>query len=223
MLCHASVVGAAVREHHPLRHDFRLPAAVACDHTRESPTSVGDHQEPARVDELGLDLDQQKGPTAMMPSDQVDDTAFTEVVEGCFRPDFPARCHEHRGDPLFQRRVSTGDQALDPAPSPTRFDRQSDLEHRGDLAQRDKRHVIDVAAFDRRVQRSRYTSLAGNIELTPAETQSQPSKQAPDADVIHAPDRDPVRLSVSYRINRRPGRARRIGRSRGCRRTDRRG
>jgi hypothetical protein len=77
----APLVRPPVREHDPLGHDRRLPAAVACDDTRQAPTTIGNHQEATRVNELGLDLDEEERATAGIPGDEVDNAALPEMAE----------------------------------------------------------------------------------------------------------------------------------------------
>lgn len=169
MLSDAAMIGAPVREHDPLRHDRRVPAAVARDQTCQSATPVGDREQPARIDQLRLDLDEQERATSRMPCHEIDDAAFAIAVERCLRSHLPAGRDEHGRKPLCHRRVTAGDHALDPTATPACLDWQTDLEHSSNLPQGAQRDPIELAPLDRRVQRSRDARLLGNIELPPAE------------------------------------------------------
>lgn len=227
MLCHSSLVRAALCQHDPLGDDHRPPAAVTRDHAREPSTTIGNHEKATRVDQLALDLNEQERATAGVPGDEVDHAALAEVVERCLWPDLPAGGDQHRGNPLFHRGVAAGDDALDATASPARLDLQSDFEHGRDFAERAERDAVKVTAFDRRIQSTRHPRLLRDIELPPPQPESDPSKEPADTHVIHrcrivGPGAYPPVIE-KRRVTRRRRRARRTGRSHGCRRRRRHG
>lgn len=135
-----------------------------------------------------------------MPRDQIHDAALPKVIERHLRPDLPPSVRKQPGDGFRHVGVSLRQHAIERPTAPSGFDGKVDFEDGGNLAQLPKRHLIEMATFDLRVQRNRDAGAFANVRLTPSETMPEPSEHPPDREIVHTRI---VAVAAYPRLNRR--------------------
>lgn len=206
VLRRSSAVGRRVCNEQAAGHRERVPAEPSGDDSRQPVLPIERAQELPDVDELGLDLDDEKGAHGWVPAQKVDDATLAELREGDLGSDLPGpgrRAREHgawdrgapgcgdtdRGDPVDsetgQRRVPYVQDTIDVDRSRSRVQLDPDLEGAGDGANGVERNLADVPALDARHGGPGGTGLLGEIELPPATPDASHPDEPSEPKIVH--------------------------------------
>ena len=151
------------------RDGVRVPAEVGGDLPRETRLAIERRKELADVDDLGLELDHEKGAGASVPREQVDGSALPIDRERDLRPDEPAADPIQAGDAsLREARVTGIDEAVEVAATPPDHVLHPDLEGAGDSMNDIAAHLAHEAALYARHRLIGHTGEAGDIGLAQA-------------------------------------------------------
>lgn len=182
-----TAVRPRIGDHEPRPDHRRVPASLPGDHRREAPPSIGRPEEGVDIHELGLDLDKQERPPARVPGHEVDQAAFTEMVERELGEHLPAHSDKSGRNELAGGRVPAAEQAFQVAAAPPGHDIEADLERRGCSVEGAQGRAVDVAAFEERAGRLGDASPRGHVALPLVSPDPDPTQRDADQLIVHAP------------------------------------
>ena len=159
----SSAVRPSPGHEHPGRDGERLPSSVLGDVPREPPAPIHAADQLVHIDEIGLELDHEKGAPAGVPGQDVDHAPLTEYRERDFRGEDPVgqRGCEPGTDRFVKPRMSPADEPVEIAGSPSSAERDLDLQGARDLEERADRH----AARDGRARQPKRPTGARGLAL----------------------------------------------------------
>jgi hypothetical protein len=186
--CDSAPVGSALGEDDPSRDRGRIPAPVARDRRRESPTSVGRSHQVVDVDEFRLQLDDEQDSSARVPREDIDDATFSVDREGHLRLGDPAiETGEHGGHRLVHRCVPGVDQATEVAALPSECGVEPGIEGDSDPTNRPERYRIEPAVFDATNDGARHAGSRRQILLAKPLSDSNRPQRCAHPMVVHEP------------------------------------
>jgi hypothetical protein len=201
--CDPGPIGPTAGDQHPSRHSHRIPSAVPRDLPCKSAALIHRPDQLVDVDNVSLQLDDEKRSTSRMPSEDVDDAPLTEDRErdlGCKDP-LRQGGREPRRDCLVESRVTAGDQAIEITGSPPGRPSDLDLEHPRDREEGADRHALEMPALDRRDHRSVDRCSGRHVDLPPASLDANGPKRAAEAlHRVHQPESGDGRSPLTYRV-----------------------
>ena len=187
MLGESALVGAAVGNDNPLPDDQRIPSERRNDLLGKAPPAIRHHEEVVGIDQLGLQLHEEKRPARRAPRDKINDAALPEVVERDLGADVPLDANEQARDGLRHRGMAGGEKAIESGATPAGIEHEANLERSCDTAQPAEGHSIDPTSLDLRVRAAGDSGFRSDGALRPPESMAELPEHAPDREIIHGP------------------------------------
>jgi hypothetical protein len=145
----AAAIGHRVGDQQAAGDRDGIPAELTTDFRSEPMLHAKHGQEVAELDELGLELDHKEDPGAVVPAQEIDHAALTELRKRDLRSYLPAR---HRTDPtddeLSECRVSTVHHPIDVDGTRPRLRLDANLENCGNLPNEVQRQLAEASTLD---------------------------------------------------------------------------
>ena len=162
-----------------------MPPALARDPWSQPAISIHRSHELLNVNEIRLQLDDEKRASRRMKCEDVNDPALTIDGERRLRGQKPRRAYKHSRHTLMKRGVSGIQHPIEIATAPSRQDIDPDLErfrHAQEYGEADAAHV---PAFDARDQCLRNLRRQGDVDLAPTLADSNCPKDRSQRDEVH--------------------------------------
>ena len=169
----------------PRRHGQRVPAPIRHDLQGQSTPLVHPTDELVDIDDVGLELDDHERPMARMPSEDVDDPAFSVDRERHLGIEGPGgkllgepSCHR-----LVQACMTAANQAIEVCAAGSSSQGDLDIEDTSDRQDRRELHAVDMAPLDPGDDGGIAAGSPRHVELAPPPT--NPDRPKPRPKLLH--------------------------------------
>lgn len=185
----APAVRVCVRDNRPAAHLVRIPAPCTTDFRRETaiPTDLSD--EPGRIGQLRLDLEDREHPSLGMERQPIDHAPFApDGVRDLGRGHPTGYTGDSCGQSFVEGRVSRTHDPFQTAAPPGRDEIEPDLEHGRHRQQGPHRKRAQMTPLDTRHRGLRDSGPARNVGLPQSKVNPDRAEHRAKLDVVHPTD-----------------------------------
>ena len=174
-----------IAQHDPGADRFHIPAPLASDDRREPPIPIDRSEQALNIDQLRLELHDQKGTGRRLECQHVDHAALPVDRERGFRSNEPVRRAQPPRDRFMHGRVSGIDHAVQLAAAPPRIPFEPDVERPSYPHGAADDHAVNSPTLNAGDDLGRHARQAGDIGLTQAAPKADRSEDSSDPHPIH--------------------------------------
>lgn len=178
-------VRTGVAQGHPDADRSNMPPAFARNPWGQPAISIDGRHELLNVNEIRLELDDEKGASRRMKCEDIDDPALTVDRKRGLRGKQPRRACKHSRHALVKRGMSGIQHAIEIAATPSRQNINPDLERLRNSHERGEADAAHMPTLDARNHCLRNLRCLGDVDLAPTLPYSNRPKDRSQSHEIH--------------------------------------